>query len=65
MKVPASTKPLLWGIAIGAVLVAMGGSIGLGWKDRGQIETIAAARADAAVKVLAVEAIAPLCFERG
>jgi aminoglycoside phosphotransferase (APT) family kinase protein len=60
MKIPVETKPVLWGVAGGAVLAAIVGFTWGGWVTGGTAESGAAQRASAAVVV----ALAPICVER-
>ena len=56
-KLPAETKPFLWGVAAGAIALAFVGFNWGGWVTGGTAERLAGARADAAV----VSALAPIC----
>jgi hypothetical protein len=60
MKIPVETKPVVWGIAGGAVLAAIIGFTWGGWVTGSKAEAEATQRADAAV----VMALAPVCVER-
>ena len=60
MKIPVETKPALWGVAIGAVALAIAGFSWGGWTTGGKAEANATQRANAAVVV----ALAPVCVER-
>jgi hypothetical protein len=60
MKVPVETKPALWGVAGGAVVLAIIGFTWGGWVTGGKAEADAAQRANAAVVV----ALAPVCVEK-
>jgi len=60
MKIPVETKPTLWGIAIGAVALAIAGFSWGGWVTSNRAETDASSRAKAAVVV----ALTPICVER-
>ena len=60
MKIPVETKPVVWGIAGGAVLAMIVGFTWGGWVTGGKAEAEAAQRANAAVVV----ALAPVCVER-
>ena len=60
MKIPAETKPALWGVAIGAVALAIVGFTWGGWVTGGKAETDARQRVNAAVVV----ALAPVCVEK-
>jgi hypothetical protein len=54
------TAPALWGVASGAVAVAVIGFAFGGWTTRGKAEDAAATRADHAV----VMALAPICVDK-
>jgi hypothetical protein len=60
MKIPAETKPALWGMAGGAIAAAIVGFSWGGWVTGGSAEAAAVQRANAAVVV----ALAPVCVER-
>ena len=60
MKIPIETKPALWGVAGGAVLLAIVGFTWGGWVTGGKAEADATQRANAAVVV----ALAPVCVEK-
>ena len=60
MKIPVETKPTLWGVAGGAVVLATVGFTWGGWVTGGKAEADATQRANAAVVV----ALAPLCVEK-
>jgi hypothetical protein len=60
MKIPVETKPALWGVAGGAVAVAIVGFTWGGWVTGGKAEAAALERANAAVVV----ALAPICVEK-
>ncbi len=60
MNIPVETKPALWGIAGGAVALAIVGFTWGGWVTAGKAETESAERAKTAVVV----ALAPVCAER-
>jgi alpha/beta superfamily hydrolase len=60
MKIPVETKPTLWGIAIGAVALAIAGFSWGGWVTSSRAETDASSRAKTAV----VTALTPICVER-
>ena len=60
MKIPAETKPALWGIVGGAVAMAIVGFSWGGWVTGGRAATDARDKADAAVVV----ALAPVCVEK-
>jgi hypothetical protein len=60
MKLPAETKPTLWGGAIGAAALAIVGFAWGGWTTGGKAEASAQIRVDDAV----VAALAPVCVDR-
>lgn len=60
MKIPVETKPALWGIAGGAIAMAIVGFSWGGWVTGGKAETDATQRANAAVVV----ALAPVCVAK-
>jgi len=60
MKIPIETKPALWGIAGGAIVLAIVGFTWGGWVTGGEAERSAKARADDAV----VTALAPVCVDK-
>ena len=60
MKIPVETKPALWGVAGGAIALAIAGFTWGGWVTGGKAEADAAQRANAAVVV----ALAPVCVEK-
>jgi hypothetical protein len=60
MKIPVETKPALWGVAGGAVVLATVGFTWGGWVTGGKSEAYATQRANAAVVV----ALAPVCVEK-
>ena len=60
MKIPVETKPVLWGMAGGAIAATIVGFSWGGWVTGGRAETDAMQRANAAVVV----ALAPVCAER-
>lgn len=60
MKIPLETKPALWGIAGGAVALAIVGFSWGGWITGGKAESAAQIRVDDAV----VGALAPICVEK-
>ena len=60
MKLPAETKPILWGIAGGAVALAIVGFTWGGWVTGSKAEATASQRANAAV----VGVLAPVCVEK-
>ena len=60
MKIPVETKPALWGVAGGAVAMAIVGFTWGGWVTGGKAEAEAVQRANTAVVV----ALAPVCVEK-
>jgi len=56
-KIPAQTTPFLWGVAIGAISLAIVGFNWGGWVTGGTAERLAGGRADLAT----VSALAPIC----
>jgi hypothetical protein len=60
MKIPVETKPALWGIAGGAIAMAIVGFSWGGWVTGGKAESDATQRASSAVVV----ALAPVCVAR-
>ena len=60
MKLPVETKPVLWGMAGGAIAAAIVGFSWGGWVTASTAAASATQRADAAVVV----ALAPVCVER-
>jgi len=60
MKIPIETKPALWGIAGGAVALAIVGFSWGGWVTGGKAEAAALTRANDAV----VMALAPVCVDK-
>lgn len=60
MKIPVETKPALWGVAGGAVALAIVGFSWGGWITGGKAESTATARVDDAV----VTALAPVCVDK-
>jgi hypothetical protein len=60
MKIPIETKPTLWGIAGGAIALAIVGFTWGGWTTGGKAEATAAIRANDAVVV----ALAPVCVDK-
>lgn len=60
MSIPIETKPALWGIAGGAVALAIVGFTWGGWTTSGKAETAALMRVNDAV----VLALAPVCVEK-
>lgn len=59
MELPIATKPALWGIAGGAVAMAIVGFTWGGWVTGSKAEAAASLRANAAV----VAALAPVCAQ--
>lgn len=60
MKFPVETKPALWGVAGGAVALAIAGFTWGGWVTGGKAEATAVDRANNAVVV----ALAPVCVDK-
>jgi hypothetical protein len=60
LKLPADTKPFLWGATAGAGVLAIAGFSWLGWVTGATAERLAGARADAAT----VSALAPICVSQ-
>ena len=60
MKLPIETKPALWGIAGGALAMAIVGFTWGGWVTGSKAEAKASERAETAVVV----ALAPICADR-
>jgi len=60
MNIPVETKPMLWGMAGGAIAAAIIGFTWGGWVTGGRAEADATRQANAAV----VTALAPVCVER-
>ena len=60
MKIPIETKPTLWGVAVGAVALAVVGFNWGGWTTGGKAEAAASMRVNDAVVV----ALAPVCVEK-
>ena len=60
MKLPVETKPVLWGVAGGAIALAIVGFTWGGWVTGGKAEADATQRANAAV----IAALAPVCVEK-
>lgn len=60
MKIPVETKPVLWGVAGGAIAMAIVGFTWGGWVTGGTAEAAASQRASSAVVV----ALAPICVEK-
>jgi len=60
MNIPIETKPALWGIAGGAIVLAIVGFTWGGWVTGGEAQRSAKTLADDAV----VTALAPVCVDR-
>ena len=60
MNIPIETKPALWGIAGGAVALAIVGFTWGGWTTSGKAETTALLRVNDAI----VGALAPVCVDK-
>ena len=60
MKIPVETKPALWGVAGGAIALAIAGFTWGGWVTASRAEADATQRANSAVVV----ALAPICVEK-
>jgi len=60
MKIPIETKPALWGVAGGAIALAIVGFSWGGWVTGGRAEAESTQRANAAVVV----ALTPVCVEK-
>ena len=60
MQVPSETKPVLWGAAGGAVVLAIVGFTWGGWMTTGTATKLADERADSAV----VAVLTPICVEK-
>ena len=60
MKIPIEAKPALWGVAIGAVALAIVGFGWGGWTTRSKADGAALTRSNEAV----VTALAPVCVDR-
>ena len=60
MKIPVETKPAIWGVAGGAIALAIVGFTWGGWVTGSKAEADATQRAKAAVIV----ALAPVCVEK-
>ena len=60
MKIPIEAKPALWGIAAGAIALAIGGFSWGGWITGGKAEAAALTRVHDAVVV----ALAPVCVDK-
>jgi hypothetical protein len=60
MKIPVETKPALWGVAGGAIALAIIGFAWGGWTTGSKAESAAVTRASDAV----VGALAPVCVDK-
>ena len=60
MQVPVWTKPALWGVAIGAIGIAIVGFSQFGWRTAGSAEQLAQERSGTAV----VAALVPFCVTK-
>ncbi len=60
MQIPVWTKPALWGVAVGAIGIAILGFSQFGWRTAGSAEQFAQERADTAV----VAALVPFCVTK-
>src|SRR5689334_11942086 len=60
MQIPVETKPAMWGLAGGAIAMAIVGFTWGGWVTHGTAESQASERAKTAV----VAALAPVCAEK-
>jgi hypothetical protein len=60
MKLPVETKPVLWGIAGGAIALAIVGFTWGGWVTGARYQADGSQQANAAV----VSALAPICADR-
>jgi hypothetical protein len=60
MKIPIETKPVLWGVAGGAIALAIVGFTWGGWVTGSKAETTAVMRINDAV----VGALAPVCVDK-
>jgi hypothetical protein len=60
MNIPIETKPALWGMAGGAVVLAIAGFTWGGWITGGKADATALTRVNDAV----VTALAPVCVEK-
>ena len=60
MKIPIETKPVLWGVAGGAIALAIVGFTWGGWVTGSKAETSAVMRINDAVVV----ALAPVCVDK-
>jgi len=60
MNIPIQTKPALWGMLAGAIIVTVAGFNWFGWTTRSSSESMAQMQSRSAV----VGALAPVCVER-
>ena len=60
MKIPAETKPAIWGVVGGAIAMAIVGFTWGGWVTGGTAESNATQRVNSAV----VAALAPVCADK-
>jgi hypothetical protein len=60
MRIPVQTKPALWGVAGGAIALAIVGFGWGGWTTSSKAETSARTQVDDAV----VQALAPVCVDK-
>lgn len=60
MQIHANVKPGLWGVAAGAVAMAIVGFQGLGWTTAGSADKLGQQRANAAV----ADALVPFCVAK-
>ena len=60
MNIPVETKPVLWGVAGGAVAMAIAGFSWGGWVTGGKAEAAAQSRAETAV----LGVLAPFCADK-
>jgi len=60
MQFPSETKPALWGVAGGAILLALVGFTWGGWMTTGTANKLADQRADSAV----VAILTPICVDK-
>src|SRR5258708_3877313 len=60
MNIPTWTKPMLWGVALGAVAMSIVGFSAMGWTTARAAEKVAKDRADSAV----VMALVPFCVAK-
>lgn len=60
MKIPADTKPALWGAVVGAIVLAVIGFTWGGWMTGGSATEMANKQAETAV----IAVLAPICVEQ-